>query len=214
MRYEESRNAVPTTQRTKHLCYRDQPVSVVQWNCCCSLSKSCKKCTHMHTRACTHTVHKMQHSGMMQQLIHAGTAVLLRVNQFAVHWNSAKSWRNKDGSFVNFRKFVITCLCLQTKHYLYIIYIVARCDIMYFLFCSLRAEDSTLSPTGCLPTIRGHTSTTYWAKGISKLVLQICQRRLEYFLFKDQRGVCVCVWGGGARHSGIIGRGFTDPDNK
>jgi hypothetical protein len=153
-------------------------------------------CTHTHT----HTVHKMQHSAMIQQLIHVGTAVLLRANQFVMHWNCAKLWGNKNGSYVSFRKFVITCLWLQTKHYLYVIYVVARCDIMCFLFCSLRVEDSTLLPTGCLPTIRGHTSTTYWVKGISKLVLQISQRRLECFLFKDQRGVCVCVGGGMCMH--------------
>jgi len=55
MHYEESRNAVPMMQRTKHLCYRDQPVSVVQWNCCCLLGKLYEIHTHMRARARTHT---------------------------------------------------------------------------------------------------------------------------------------------------------------
>jgi hypothetical protein len=57
MNYEESRNAAPTAQKTEYLCYRDQPLSVVQWNCRCSLGKPYEKQTNKHTRARTHTVY-------------------------------------------------------------------------------------------------------------------------------------------------------------
>jgi hypothetical protein len=61
------------------------------------------------------------------------------------------------------------------------------CTVHMFYF--LRVEGSTLSPTDSPHITRGHTFTIYWVKRISKSASLICQRRLEYFLFKDHTGV-------------------------